>query len=101
MQQELDELLPSGAAGNDVHAQRGDVLRVKLGIAAADADERLRVFTPQAADERAVFAVGHGRDGAGVDDIGVAGGVIRAERVPQRRELPLHGLRLILVYLAS
>ena len=58
------------------------------------------MLPPQAADERAVFAVGNGGDGAGVDDDRVAAFVALAEGVTQRGELLLHRLRFILVDLA-
>ena len=48
-----------------------------------------------------VFLVRHSSDGAGVDDIAIAGFLKAADLVAKIREEPLHGLGLILICLTS
>ena len=81
LQEPLQKFFAARAAGDHVHAQRGDVLGVELRIAAAHAQHGLRMFAAQTADERAVFAVGHGGDGTGVDNDGVAVRTLGTQRV--------------------
>ena len=95
------EVLPPGGACHDIHTQTGYLLRLELGVAAADAEDRRRIQLPAAADDVAVFLVRHGGDGAGVDDIAVAGLFKAADSMPGGGEPLLHGLGLVLVDLAA
>lgn len=95
------EVLPPGGACHDVHPEPGDLLRLELGIAAADAEDRRRIQLPAAADDVAVFLVRHGGDGAGIDNIAVAGLFKAADGMPGGGEPLLHGLGLVLVDLAA
>ena len=101
VQHELDKGLASAAAGHDVHAESFDLPGADLCIAAAHADDGLRVLAAQAADEGAVLAVGDRRHGAGIDEIGIAVVGIRAADVAKGQKLLLHGLRFILIDLAA
>lgn len=85
VQHELDKGLASAAAGHDVHAESFDLPGADLCIAAAHADDGLRVLAAQAADEGAVLAVGDRRHGAGIDEIGIAVVGIRAADVARAR----------------
>ena len=91
---------PAGA-GHHVHVQRLHGLRFHLGVAAAHRHHRRRILPPDAADHVPGLLVRHRRDGAGVDDVGVAGLVPAALNVAALGENLLHSLGLILVYLTA
>ena len=68
----LQKFLPPAGAAQNVHTQLLYRLRGVLGVAAADADDGLRIFPAAAADNGPVFLVRNGGDGAGIDDVGIA-----------------------------
>ena len=96
-----DEFLPLGAAADDVHAQGLDGFGVVLGVAAADADNSLGMLPAAAADDGAVFLVRHSGDGAGIDNVGVAGFLKRADLMAPLMQELFHGLGLILIGFAA
>ena len=77
------------------------ILGGMLAVTAADTDEGLRMELPAAADDGTVLLVGHGGDGAGVDDVGVALFVEGTDLMAPLVEQLLHGLGLILVGFAT
>ena len=99
-QQTLQEFLPAAAAGDHIGAGFGSFLRADLGVAAAHTQQGVGMLAAQTVQEGAIFAVGDGGDGAGVDDEDIAVG-LRGRLVAQTDELLLHGLGLILVDLAA
>ena len=100
-QHQLHKFPPPAAAADDVHSQRTHRLRGVLGVAAAYADDGVGIIPAAPADDRPVFLVCHGGDGAGVDNIAVAGLVKLPDLVPKLRQQLLHGLRLVLIRLAA
>jgi len=68
----LQKFLPPAGAAQNVHTQLLYRLRGVLGVAAADADDGLRIFPAAAADNGPVFLIRNGGDGAGIDDVGIA-----------------------------
>ena len=101
LQQVGQELLPPAGASQYINAQCLDSLRGVLGVAAADADDGLRVLPAAPADHGPVFLVGNGGDRAGIDHVGIALLVETADLVAHRAQQVLHGLGLILVCFAS
>ena len=85
----------------DIDVQLADLVRVCLCVAAADADDGIRIQAADTADRVARFLVGDRRHRAGIDDIAVAELVKFAERMPVCKQHLLHRLRLILVDLAA
>ena len=98
-----DEGLAAVGADEHVDVQLADLVRAALGVAAAHADGGGRIQLAHAPDGVAGFLVGNGCDGAGIDDIAVAGFVKFAERmaVPALHQQLLHRLCLVLVDLAA
>ena len=96
-----DESLPSICADQHIHVKLSDLVRAALRIAAAHTDHGLRVQLAHAPDGVAGFFIGHGRDGAGVDDVAVADLVKAAERMAALHEQLLHGLRFVLIDLTA
>ncbi len=97
----IHESFPPGRAGDDICIQRLHRLRGVLGIASANANDGIRVLPAAAADHRPVLLVRYGGDGAGVDDIGIAGGLKGGDLMPPEPEELLHSLRFILIDLAA
>jgi hypothetical protein len=71
-----------------------------LGVAAANANDSLRVIPTTAANDRPVFLVGHSGNGAGVDNIAVTWLVKAANGVTQSGKKLLHSLGFILICFA-
>ena len=82
-----------------VHPISVALILVELGIAAADTDDTIRMLPAQTVDQGAVFPIRHSGDGAGIDDINIT--VFLRKIMPQCQKHLLHGLRLILIYLAT
>ena len=97
----LQKLLPAAASAHHVRPQLLYGLGGVLAVTAAHADDRLRVFPAAAAEHGPVFLVRHGGDGAGIDDIAVAGVLKGGDVVPLLGQQALHGLSLILVGFAA
>ena len=79
----VHKVLPLAGTAHHIHAQSLYSSAVVLAVAAADTDDRIGVVPAAAADDCPVFLVCHGGDGAGVDDIAVAGLVKVADFVAQ------------------
>ena len=69
----MHEIFPIAAATNDIGIQCRCCIGVMLAVAAADADHCMGIVFPAAADHCAVLPVRYGGDGAGIDNIAVAG----------------------------
>ena len=101
LQGQLQKGLPPGGAGDHVHTQVPDILRLHLAVAAADRHHRPGTLLSDPADHVAVFLVRHGGDRAGVDDRQVKGPVGPHLGVAPLGQPLLHGLGLILIDLAA
>ena len=99
--QQIQEPHPVPCPGNQVNIQGADLLRPGLGVAAADRYHGLGAALSRPADHLPGFFVADGSDGAGVDNIGVRLRLKGDHLVPPDRQLPLHGLGLILVDLTA
>ena len=88
-------------ADEHVHVHPAQLLRRGLRVAAAHADDGLRVAPADTADGVARFFVGHGRHGAGIDHITVADAVKVAQRVAALEQKLLHCLCFVLIDLTS
>ena len=97
----VDKRFSPGTSGDDVDIQSPYLLRLHLGIAAADADDGAGILPPAAANDGAVFFVCHGGYGTGVNDVTVAGFLKTAQGMPHGQDLLLHGLGLVLIDFAA
>ena len=88
-------------ARNKINAQFFCVFRSVLCVAAAHGDHRIGMFPAATADQVAVFLVRHGGDGAGVDNIPIAGRFKSGNGMPPGNEKLLHCLGFVLVHLAT
>ena len=98
--QHFHELSAVSAAAQHIHPQLFYILSGMLAVTAAYADDRIGTQLPEPADHRPVLFVCHGGDGAGVDDIAVAGLIKAAQGMPLGHKQLLHGLGLILICFA-
>ncbi len=98
--QQVQKFHPVPGAGDEIHIQPLYVLRVGLGVAAADRYHGAGGLLPGPADLPG-FLVADGGDGTGVDDTGVCRALKGNQRVAAGGQLPLHGGGLVLVYLAA
>ena len=92
---------PVAGARHQIHLQPGHFLRLRLGVAAADGDEGVRVGALGAADHVPTLFVADGGDGTGVDDIYIGLCIKLREGVAAAGQNGLHGLGLVLVDLAA
>ena len=98
---QLHKFPPAAASADDIHPKSTHRLRGVLGVATAHADDGVGIFPAAPADDRPVFLVRHGGDGAGVDDIAVAGSVKLPDLMPKLGQQLLHSLGLVLICLAA
>ena len=101
VEQKLQKRLPSAAAGQNVRPQRTGRRGIHLAVAAADADHRIGIPPPAAADDGAVLPVSLAGDGTGIDDVAVAGLVKGPDFHAHLLQNLLHCLGFILIDLAS
>ena len=92
---------PVCRADEDVDVQLADLIRVRLRVAAADADDGVRIQAADAADGVARFLVGDRSHRTSIDDIAVTDLVKFAERMPVCKQHLLHCLCFILIDLAA
>ena len=90
-----------GRSDHHVDTEGTDLIRGGLRVAAADTDGCIGIQLLCAADGVACFLVGDSSDSAGIDDVAVAGFVKFAERMAMGQQHLLHGLRFVLIDLAS
>ena len=92
---------PLAGAAHHIGAQRPDLVGGQLRIAAADPHHGVGILLPRPPDGVAGLLIARGCDGAGVDDIAVAGGIKVCQCVAPGQQHLLHGLRLVLVDFTS
>ena len=92
---------PVCRADEDVDVQLADLIRVRLRVAAADADDGVRIQAADTADGVARFLVGDRSHRTGIDDIAVTDLVKFAERMPVCKQHLLHCLCFILIDLEA
>ena len=98
--QQIDEAGAVTGPGDEVHVQLANILRMGLGIAAAQGRHRLRMVPPDTVEHLAGFLVADRRNGTAVDHIGVRRGGKIHHLMSPAPQLLLHGLGLVLIYFA-
>ena len=99
--QKADEAGAVAGTGDQVHIQLPHIVRMGLGVAAADGHHSFRTLLFHPVDDLPGFLVADRRDGAGIHHIGVRSVGKVHHLMASGPEGLLHGLGLILIHLTS